>query len=48
MNMNMYRWVQGVESGARTYASSFESVFDRGSGSHVYDTTGQRYLDCLC
>jgi len=48
MNMNMYRWVQGVESGARTYASSFERVFDRGSGSHVYDTTGQRYLDCLC
>jgi diaminobutyrate-2-oxoglutarate transaminase len=35
------------ESGARTYASAFEVVFERGAGVRMRDDSGREYIDCL-
>ncbi|MBT0963976.1 diaminobutyrate--2-oxoglutarate transaminase family protein [Denitromonas iodatirespirans] len=46
--MDRYEWVRRVESNARTYAATFESVFEVGSGLRLKDSTGRDILDCLC
>lgn len=45
--MNRYEAVRAVESSARTYAASFESVFESGEGLRVRDQAGREILDCL-
>jgi diaminobutyrate-2-oxoglutarate transaminase len=34
-----------VESNVRSYCRSFPAVFDRATGSHLYDRDGRRYID---
>ena len=42
-----YEAVKGWESGARTYASRFETVFESGSGVRLRDESGREVIDCL-
>lgn len=46
--MDRYEWVRRVESSARTYAATFESVFESGAGLRIKDSAGREILDCLC
>jgi diaminobutyrate-2-oxoglutarate transaminase len=43
----MYSFVRKRESSARTYANTFDRVFQRGYLARLFDTTGREYLDCL-
>jgi diaminobutyrate-2-oxoglutarate transaminase len=43
----IYDFVRQRESRARTYATRFDRVFARASGTRLYDTEGREYLDCL-
>jgi diaminobutyrate-2-oxoglutarate transaminase len=45
--MNRYSWIESVESSARTYASTFRTVFQDGLGMVVRDTSGREIIDCL-
>jgi len=36
-----------VESRARTYAATFEAVFEHGDGLKIRDSSGREFLDCL-
>lgn len=42
-----YAFVRARESGARTYADTFDTVFAHGAGTVLTDTAGRRYLDFL-
>jgi diaminobutyrate-2-oxoglutarate transaminase len=42
-----YETVKRWESGARTYASRFEAVFESGAGVRLRDETGREIIDCL-
>lgn len=42
-----YETVTRWESGARTYASRFETVFESGAGVRLRDETGREIIDCL-
>jgi diaminobutyrate-2-oxoglutarate transaminase len=42
-----YETVRRRESSARTYASSFEAVFESGAGIRMRDQAGREILDCL-
>jgi diaminobutyrate-2-oxoglutarate transaminase len=42
-----YSAVRRRESSARTYASTFEAVFETGSGVYLRDQSGREILDCL-
>jgi len=45
--MNRYELLKQVESSARTYAATFEMVFETGQGVRVWDSEGRDYIDCL-
>ena len=45
--MKRFEAVRRLESNARTYASSFEAVFESGSGVRMRDQSGREYIDCL-
>jgi diaminobutyrate-2-oxoglutarate transaminase len=45
--MDRYEFLKEVESNARTYAASFDRVFERGRGVRVWDSNGREYIDCL-
>lgn len=45
--MNRFEAVRALESNARTYAASFERVFETGVGMRVRDHTGREIIDCL-
>lgn len=45
--MNRYETVRSLESSARTYAASFERVFESGSGVRLRDQSGREFIDCL-
>lgn len=45
--MHRYEALKRVESGARTYAASFERVFEFGRGAWMRDSGGREILDCL-
>lgn len=45
--MNRYEAVRSLESNARTYAASFERVFESGSGVRLRDQSGREFIDCL-
>jgi diaminobutyrate-2-oxoglutarate transaminase len=42
-----YEIVKRRESSARTYASSFEAVFETGAGIRMRDHSGREVIDCL-
>ncbi|MBC7975766.1 MAG: aminotransferase class III-fold pyridoxal phosphate-dependent enzyme, partial [Myxococcales bacterium] len=42
-----YETVRRRESRARTYASSFEAIFESGAGIRMRDQTGREIIDCL-
>src|ERR1700755_2237786 len=42
-----YDAVKRRESSARTYASTFAAVFERGAGLRLRDQAGREILDCL-
>lgn len=46
--MSRYEWIKSIESSARTYAATFQQVFESGRGLRVFDETGNEKLDCLC
>jgi diaminobutyrate-2-oxoglutarate transaminase len=37
-----------VESNVRSYCRSFPVIFDRATGSYLYDVSGRRYVDFFC
>ena len=45
--MKQYEFLRAVESSARTYAATFEQVFERGQGSRIWDSHGREVIDCL-
>jgi len=45
--MNGIELMNNIESGARTYASTFQTVFDRGAGVRMRDQSGREIIDCL-
>ncbi len=45
--MHRFDFVKGIESNARTYASTFEKVFAFGEGLRLRDSTGREFIDCL-
>jgi diaminobutyrate-2-oxoglutarate transaminase len=45
--MKRFETVRRLESNARTYASTFEAVFESGSGVRMRDQSGREYIDCL-
>jgi diaminobutyrate-2-oxoglutarate transaminase len=46
-HMNRFETVRRLESGARTYASTFEAVFESGAGVRMRDQSGREIIDCL-
>lgn len=44
---SLYEVVKRRESSARTYASSFEAVFESGAGIRMRDQSGREIIDCL-
>jgi diaminobutyrate-2-oxoglutarate transaminase len=45
--MMRYEYLKSVESSARTYAASFDHVFERGMGARVTNGHGKEFIDCL-
>ena len=45
--MNRFQFLKKVESNARTYATNFQQVFERGHGIHLHDSRGREVIDCL-
>jgi diaminobutyrate-2-oxoglutarate transaminase len=45
--MNIIEVMKRQESKARTYAATFEAVFESGAGIRVRDQTGREIIDCL-
>jgi diaminobutyrate-2-oxoglutarate transaminase len=45
--MERYDLLKQVESNARTYAATFERVFERGRGVLIWDSQGREFIDCL-
>nr|WP_263405647.1 aminotransferase class III-fold pyridoxal phosphate-dependent enzyme [Chitinimonas arctica] len=45
--MDRFEVVKQRESKARTYASTFEAVFESGAGMRMRDQTGREIIDCL-
>ena len=45
--MDRFNAVRSRESSARTYASTFEKVFETGQGVRIRDESGKEYIDCL-
>jgi diaminobutyrate-2-oxoglutarate transaminase len=46
-NQDPLDYLSGVESSARTYASSFPRMFTSAKGVRVRDSEGREYIDCL-
>ncbi|MGK3983854.1 diaminobutyrate--2-oxoglutarate transaminase family protein [Sorangium sp. So ce136] len=44
---DLYESVKRRESSARTYASSFDTVFESGTGIRMRDRSGREFIDCL-
>lgn len=44
---DIYEFVRARESGARTYANSFDRVLQEGHLARIRDSRGREYLDCL-
>ncbi|SMC25108.1 2,4-diaminobutyrate 4-transaminases [Andreprevotia lacus DSM 23236] len=42
-----YEALKKRESNARTYAATFESVFEYGNGARIWDSNGREIIDCL-
>lgn len=42
-----YEFLKSRESNARTYASTFEAVFENGQGARLTDGQGREIIDCL-
>jgi diaminobutyrate-2-oxoglutarate transaminase len=45
--MIRYEYIRSLESNARTYAETFKTVFESGSGFRIRDAGGREILDCL-
>lgn len=45
--MHRYEALKSLESNARTYAATFESVFEYGEGLRIRDSRGREVIDCL-
>jgi diaminobutyrate-2-oxoglutarate transaminase len=45
--MHRYEVIKQLESNARTYASTFEAIFESGSGIRMRDQAGREIIDCL-
>ena len=45
--MHRYEQLKKRESNARTYAATFERMFEYGKGVKVYDSGGREIIDCL-
>lgn len=45
--MHRFETIRQLESSARTYASSFEAVFESGAGALLRDQSGREIIDCL-
>ncbi|MFI7083483.1 diaminobutyrate--2-oxoglutarate transaminase [Streptomyces anulatus] len=43
-----FPWFEQHESQVRTYCRRFPVLFSHGRGSHLWDSSGRRYLDLLC
>lgn len=41
------RFIEGIESNARTYARTFNRMLSRGELAKVWDLEGNEYIDCL-
>jgi diaminobutyrate-2-oxoglutarate transaminase len=47
LELHRYTFLKRLESNARTYASTFERVFESGRGVRLTDSKGHEILDCL-
>ncbi|ATE59258.1 diaminobutyrate--2-oxoglutarate transaminase family protein [Thauera sinica] len=45
--MHRYEALRSLESNARTYAATFEQVFEYGHGMRLRDSAGREIIDCL-
>jgi diaminobutyrate-2-oxoglutarate transaminase len=45
--MNKVELLRRWESNARTYATTFETLFERGRGIRIWDQSGKELIDCL-
>ncbi len=45
--MKRYAFLKGVESNARTYATTFDRVFESARGARLWDSSGHEVIDCL-